>query len=153
MQSRLAGWITFPPARGLGSFCTSNMNFCFDSLQRLEIRDMFQLSSRHRFGAALRHGLLTAALGLIVGCNSAPPPPTQDAPVYNSLDELKQRLEEVAQNGDGGSALMGLSESIEKLRQTDKDKADKLAQGLDQLEKAPTTEQRKSIAKKMLEGI
>lgn len=113
---------------------------------------MFRFSPRICV-VTLLHGLVMLTAMVFVGCNSAPPEPAKDAPVYNSLDELKQRLQEVAQNGDGGSSLMGLSESIEKLRQTDKEKAEKLAKGLDQLEKAPTTEQRKGIAKQMLQGI
>lgn len=87
------------------------------------------------------------------GCNSAPPAPVTDGQVYSSFDEVKQRLEEVAKNGDGGSSLMGLSESIEKLRATDAEKATTLAHGVKQLEAAPTTEQRKAIATKMLEGM
>ena len=81
---------------------------------------------------------------------SQPTAPTVDAPVYSTLDELKERLGEVARNGDGGSSLMGLSESVEKIRATEPKKADMLAKGVGQLENAGTPAQRKAIAAKML---
>lgn len=98
-------------------------------------------------------GMLVLGLACLAGCNSAPPPPATDGQVYNSFDEVKQRLQEVAQNGDGGSSLMGLSESIQKLSGTDPEKAAALTKGMQQLESAPTTEQRKAVATKMLEGL
>jgi hypothetical protein len=97
--------------------------------------------------------ILMLAGGLAAGCGSQPATPTADAPIYNSLDELKQRLGEVAQNGDGGSSLMGLSESVEKLKATEPKKAEMLAKGVGQLENAGTAAQRKAIAAKMLKEL
>jgi hypothetical protein len=97
--------------------------------------------------------LLVAGVSAMSGCGSQPPAPTVDAPVYNSLDEVKQRLGEVAQNGDGGSSLMGLSESVQKLKETEPKKAQILERGLGQLESAPTAAQRKSIAAKLMKDL
>jgi len=95
-----------------------------------------------------------ALAAVAVGCGRATPTtPAVDAPVYSSVDELKQRLSEVAQNGDGGSSLMGLSESVEKIRATEPKKADALAKGVTQLENAGTPGQRKAIAAKMLKDL
>lgn len=88
------------------------------------------------------------------GCgSSAPTAPAVDGQVHSSVDELKQRLAQVAKNGDGGSSLMGLSESVEKLRPTLGDKTDKLAKGVSQLDSAGTPEQRKTIAARMLKEL
>ncbi len=97
--------------------------------------------------------ILSAVVFRLAGCSSAPPPPAVDAPVYNTLDEIKTRLSEVAQNGDGGSSLMGLSESVEKLKTTDAQKGELLAKGVAQLDAAGTPAQRKAIAAKLLKEL
>ncbi|OAI53063.1 hypothetical protein AYO47_05490 [Planctomyces sp. SCGC AG-212-M04] len=97
--------------------------------------------------------LLIAGLWAMSGCGSQPSSPTVDAPVYNSLEEVKQRLGEVAQNGDGGSSLMGLSESIQKLKETEPKKAQILEKGLGQIESAPSAAQRKAIAAKLMKDL
>jgi hypothetical protein len=87
------------------------------------------------------------------GGGSAAIAPTTDGVVYDNLEDLKQRLGEVAKNGDGGSSLMGLSESAEKLRATDPKKADIVAKGVAQLDSAGTPAQRKAIAAKLLKDL
>ena len=104
------------------------------------------------FRGRWRSVLLMGGLA-VAGCGSRPTAPTVDAPVYSTLDELKERLGEVAKNGDGGSSLMGLSESVEKIRATEPKKADMLAKGVGQLENAGTPAQRKAIAAKMLKDL
>ncbi len=99
-------------------------------------------------------GLLAAAL--LSGCGgggTAASAPTTDGVVYDNLEDLKQRLGEVAKNGDGGSSLMGLSESVEKIRATDPKKAEILAKGVAQLDSAGTPAQRKTIAAKLLKDL
>ncbi|HVJ66454.1 MAG TPA: hypothetical protein VM510_00645 [Caulifigura sp.] len=73
--------------------------------------------------------------------------------MLNSADEVKAMLQEVAKTGAGGSSLMGLAESVQKLKPTLGEKGEKLAKGVAQLDSAPTPEARKAIAEKLLKEL
>jgi hypothetical protein len=66
-----------------------------------------------------------------------------------STAELKQTLQDIANSGDGGSALMGLRPSIESMESADPEKAKLLLAELDELESAESPEDIKRIAEQM----
>jgi hypothetical protein len=72
--------------------------------------------------------------------------------VNSSVPELKKRLEELAVTGAYGSALEGLSESIEKLVEDPATKKS-LLQDAATLNAAQSEEQVKPIAKRMAEKL
>ncbi|MDB5346296.1 MAG: hypothetical protein JWP89_4673 [Schlesneria sp.] len=96
--------------------------------------------------------LAVVVILMVVGCGSAPvkqPEPTN----LKSFEELKTRLKEVVQYGQGGSALMGMQESIESLKKVDAAKGDALAVDFKRLDMAATTEERKQIAQGMIDKL
>jgi hypothetical protein len=95
--------------------------------------------------------LLSVSVSL-VGCGRAPSP--VDAPMrYNSTDALRERLSEVAHYGDGGSSLGGISESIEALTKSDPEKGAKLLASFQRLDTTDSKDERKKIAKEMVEQL
>lgn len=89
-------------------------------------------------------------LAIALGCGA----PTQEpAPpeVHDTVDALRTRLLEVAETGEGGSSLGDLYESVEKMK--DRELAERLGRGLDQLDRAKSVEQRKQAAKKLAESF
>ena len=102
------------------------------------------------FALVLATSLTLSACG---NSGSSGTAPATDGVVYDNMADLKTRLAEVAKNGDGGSSLMGLSETVEKIRATDPKKAEILAKGVSQLDSAGTPAQRKSIAAKLLKDL
>lgn len=107
----------------------------------------------------MRSGLWT--LGLLfgisfVGCDSgggAPSPPVEQTNQPTSNTELKQRLNEIAQSGQAGSALAGVRESIEQMKASDPQKAEALLKDLDKLESTGDPSQVKAIAKRMADQL
>jgi hypothetical protein len=92
-----------------------------------------------------------------VGCGPRDPviatPQNQEfVAVNSSVPELKKRLEELAVTGAYGSALEGLSESIDKLVE-DPEKKKSLLQDAAALNAAQSEEQVKPIAKRMAEKL
>lgn len=73
---------------------------------------------------------------------------------YKSTAELKSRLLEVSQYGDGGSSLGGLSESIESVLKTDQpEKEQKLQADFRRLNTTNSKDERKKIAKEMADQL
>lgn len=72
---------------------------------------------------------------------------------YDSTAELKARLLEVSQYGDGGSSLGGIPESIEELTKSDPEKGKKLLSHFQRLNTTDSKEERKSIAKEMADEL
>jgi len=105
---------------------------------------------RHRWGcSALAMGLVAL---MLAGCGQG------DAKLnepmgYKSTSELKSRLLEVSQYGDGGSSLGGIPESIEKLMQDDPEKGKKLLADFQRLNTANSKDERKKIAKEMADQL
>lgn len=100
------------------------------------------------------HRLLGLCLAVVLatsmaGCDgsSSKPVPSNPQPVINSNEELKQRLNYMAESGVTGSALGGLQEGIKKLGKEDLDK------DLAELEKAHDPATVKQIAKRMAEKL
>lgn len=72
---------------------------------------------------------------------------------YTSVDKLRERLEDVAKYGDGGSSLGGIPESIEDITKNEPDKGKALLQDFQRLNTASDKETRKAIAKEMAEKL
>ncbi len=72
---------------------------------------------------------------------------------YDSTAELKARLLEVSQYGDGGSSLGGIPESIEELTKSDPEKGKKLLNHFQRLDTTDSKEERKTIAKEMADEL
>ncbi len=93
--------------------------------------------------------LMSAAM---MGCSDRSAPINQ--PVgYKSHSELKARLLEVSQYGDGGSSLGGISESIEQLMEGEPEKGKKLLADFQRLNTSNSKEERKKIAKAMADQL
>jgi hypothetical protein len=89
---------------------------------------------------------------LLAGCSRAPA--KVDQPIrYNSHSELKSRLLEVSQYGDGGSSLGGIPESIDALTKDDPETGKLLQADFQKLNTSNSKEERKKIAKEMAERI
>ncbi len=96
--------------------------------------------------------LAVVVVVMLAGCGSAPVKQPEPANL-KSFDELKTRLKEVVQYGQGGSALMGMQESIESLKKVDATKGEVLAADFKRLDTAPTTEDRKRVAQEMIDKL
>ncbi|HET6425627.1 MAG TPA: hypothetical protein VFG20_18200 [Planctomycetaceae bacterium] len=72
---------------------------------------------------------------------------------YKSHSELKARLLEVSQYGDGGSSLGGIPESIDALMKDEPEKGQKLLADFRRLNTTDSKEERKKIAKAMAEQL
>lgn len=92
------------------------------------------------------------AVLMVVGCGGTPVKQPEPAKL-KSFEELKTRLKEVVQYGQGGSALMGMQESIEALKKIDAAKGETLAADFKRLDLAATTEERKQIAQSMIDKL
>lgn len=92
--------------------------------------------------------------GLLVvmssGCGDSPSSKSSGSsgsPVLKSNDELKQRLNYIAQSGVTGSALGGMQDSIKKAGKPE------LEKDFAELEKAKSPDAIKSIAKRMADKL
>lgn len=72
---------------------------------------------------------------------------------YTTKDKLRERLEQVAKYGDGGSSLGGIPESIDELLKSDPEKGKVLLADFQKLNTADDKETRKTIAKEMAEKL
>lgn len=72
---------------------------------------------------------------------------------YSSIDKLRERLEDVAKYGDGGSSLGGIPESIEDITKSEPEKGKQLLADFQRLNTASDKEARKQIAKEMAEKL
>jgi hypothetical protein len=88
----------------------------------------------------------------LAGCgqSSSPPNPKVDAAV-NSTDELKSRLQQVADTGIAGSALAGVQDQINQL--SDATKKDDLLKDYQKLSKATNPAEIKKIANEMISKL
>jgi hypothetical protein len=91
-------------------------------------------------------------LTLIAGCGGGTSP-LNEPMGYKSHSELKSRLLEVSQYGDGGSSLGGISESIEVLMKDEPEKGKKLLADFQKLNTATSKDVRKKIAKEMADQL
>lgn len=89
---------------------------------------------------------------ILAGCGSQQSP-LNEPMGYKTHAELKARLMEVSQYGDGGSSLGGIPESIEALMKDDPEKGQKLQADFLKLNTANTKDERKKIAKAMAEQL
>lgn len=102
-----------------------------------------------------RHGLPAVVIGVVAalaGCGSGNSP-LNDPLRYDSTAELKARLLEVSQYGDGGSSLGGIPESIERLLKSDPDKGKQLLAAFDRLNTTDSKDERKKIARQMADAL
>lgn len=90
---------------------------------------------------------------VLSGCGGTGTPPelpsTEKAMQVSGKDQLKQRLESVAQSGAGGSGLAGIGEAIQALKATDASLAEQLQKDFSALEQAQSADQIKAIAGRM----
>ncbi|TWT60534.1 hypothetical protein [Rubinisphaera italica] len=90
-----------------------------------------------------------------IGCGESGPAPdlagksVGDLNAADTKAELKARLQEIADTGTAGSAVVGLKESIESLKSTDGAVADELLSLYNQLESATDKSKIKSLASSM----
>ncbi len=86
------------------------------------------------------------------GGSPAPQPPVDSAKErqVNSTAELKKRLEEMAASGSGGSAVLGLKESIDQtIRSSNAKLADELMKDVELLQSTTDPAEIKTIATRM----
>ena len=89
---------------------------------------------------------------MLAGCSRGPAP--IDQPIgYKSHAELKSRLLEVSQYGDGGSSLGGIPESIDALTKDDPEKGKLLQADFQRLNTSNSKDERKKIAKEMADRL
>lgn len=97
--------------------------------------------------------LLIISVVVLTGCGGTGTPPdlpnTEKALQVSGKDQLKQRLESVAQTGAGGSGLAGIREAIDAIKASDASLAEQLLKDMDALDKAQTPDQIKAIAGRM----
>lgn len=97
--------------------------------------------------------LLMMSVVVLAGCGGTGTPPelpsTEKALQVSGKDQLKQRLESVAQTGAGGSGLAGIREAIEAMKATDASLAEELLKDMESLDKAQTPDQIKAVAGRM----
>ena len=91
---------------------------------------------------------------LLSGCGQSEPPVNTKNPVEDKTvgakEELKKMLQDLAQSGAGGSALMGVKESIDKaVRPTDAKLADDLTKDFTDLSGVQDPAKIKEIATRM----
>lgn len=95
--------------------------------------------------------MLMLSLGLS-GCGNSRSP--IDEPIrYTTVDKLRERLEDVAKYGDGGSSLGGIPESIDELMQSDPENGKLLQEEFLKLNTADDKETRKEIARRMADHL
>jgi hypothetical protein len=106
---------------------------------------------------ALALAILMSSLGFVTGCGSSqsttPSLSPEQLNAVNSREELKKRLEEIANSGAAGSALAGMKGGIEALKATDEKLATALLADFEKLDKANGPTQVKSLAKKMADSL
>lgn len=95
-----------------------------------------------------RRILLLAFVAGLFGC-AEQPVAVEETQEIMPADGIKARLQEVAASGMGGSALMGIRESLEAYKATDEQKANELLADLGNLEAAQDPEQVKRLASEM----
>jgi hypothetical protein len=87
------------------------------------------------------------------GCGPSPPSEPDVLPTYNSFEELKPRLQRVAETGEGGSSLMDIESGLRMLGKVDAGKSERLLQDFRELERAPEADRRKELAREMLKKL
>lgn len=93
-----------------------------------------------------------SAFGCGGGGSSAPQTPVDSAKErqVNSTADLKKRLEEMAASGSGGSAVLGLKESIDQsVRSSNANLADELMKDVELLQNTTDPAEIKTIATRM----
>ncbi len=90
----------------------------------------------------------------LIGCGSSLPPPSTKNPVdektVGAKEDLKKMLQSIADSGAGGSAMMGVKESIDKaVRPSDAKLADDLTKDFDALSSTRDAAKIKEIATRM----
>jgi len=100
----------------------------------------------HRLVSLCLVGLLTVVL---IGCESSSPSSTTQpkGPELTSNQQLKDRLNGMAQSGFAGSALAGMPEMVKKVGKPDLDK------DMEELQTAKSPEAIKTIAKRMADKL
>ncbi len=103
-------------------------------------------------GIALAIVVVTCLSGF--GCGGKPSPgPSEDSAklrAVSSTADLKKRLEEMASTGSGGSAVLGLKESIDQtLRSSNPKLADELMKDVQLLEQTQDPAEIKTITTRM----
>lgn len=94
-----------------------------------------------------------------IGCGETAPSATapvdsEKARAVSSTADLKKRLEEMAQSGSGGSAALGLTESInQNVRPTNAKLADELAKDVESLVKTQDAAEIKTIIARMVSKL
>ncbi len=109
----------------------------------------------------LRHQILCAALAMtscglaLPGCSgSTVKVESQSQPAETSGKEnLKKRLQAIAETGSGGSGLSGMRESILELKKTEPELANQLLTELGKLEKTSNADVIKKVASGMIEKL
>lgn len=109
----------------------------------------------------LRYQILCLSLGLsfcgvaLPGCGgTAVKVESQSQPAETSGKEnLKKRLQAVAETGSGGSGLSGMRESILELKKTEPELANQLLTELGKLEKTSNADVIKKVASGMIEKL
>lgn len=91
-------------------------------------------------------------IAFVMGCGSQKSP-LNEPMGYKTHAELKARLLEVSQYGDGGSSLGGIPESIEALMKDDAEKGKQLQADFQKLNTANSKDERKKIAKAMADQL
>lgn len=97
--------------------------------------------------------ILLALISLLNGCGQSSSPSGEDSSGQQSIqteDELKERLEYIAESGQTGSGLAGIPEMIEKI--SDATKKSALMEDFHKLEKSNSSTA-KSVAKSMLQKL
>jgi hypothetical protein len=94
--------------------------------------------------------LLIATNGCGGPAGSPITPTTPESVSVAGKDQLKQRLEGVIETGVTGSALGGVREAIVEIQKSDAALGDGLMKDYEELEKASSPAQIKSIAQKMV---
>jgi hypothetical protein len=91
---------------------------------------------------------LAGLLAAVIGCGpSSKGTPAPSQPTIGSNQDLKQRLEYIAQSGVTGSALGGLQDAVKKAGKPE------LEKDLGELEKAQSPDAVKAIAKRMADKL
>lgn len=90
----------------------------------------------------------------LVGCGQSMPAPSTKNPVDEKIvgakEDLKKMLQSIADSGVGGSAMMGVKESIDKaVRPSDAKLADDLTKDFGELSKTQNAAKIKEIATRM----
>ncbi|QDU61493.1 hypothetical protein Pan216_23540 [Planctomycetes bacterium Pan216] len=107
---------------------------------------------RNRFTAFGASACLGLGVLLVPGCGgsgSSSAPKSAQAVVPESDQEIRKYLLNIAESGEAGSALQGLSSLADKLAETDPEKAKKLKAGVRRMDGAGSPEAVKKVASEL----